>query len=711
MLDFSKLSDDELMKMAQGGGPAMRIDSNIQSPSSGPDFSKLSDAELEKMAAPPLGFFDRIKKNWSDATDESNPQLKALKETQAARSQDEIDHAAGAGGVLHGATLGYEPQIIGGAQTAYNKLAGNDDAPDYVHLRDAVIKKQSQLKEESPWSYGTGTVVGGALPALVTGGGAAPSSLMGAIKTGAATGAAFGAAANPGDTEGKIDTSGQFGDRLVNAAIGAPLGGVLGAGANGLSKAAESIGGAIKTTPKANADEIAAASKSLGIEPTPGMMVDGHFVGNLESSLDQSPSIAGRLVRDKTDQVRRGLRGATDKVFEDASSGLSPFESGENAKGQILAKVGEKHGPLSMSYDDIAESTKNAAVSPNSIDAVSRNIKNLDDARLAPGSPWAQKADQYADWLQNAKSVDDISKLRTLVRKDSEAATGPEKQVLSAIYDKMSDMRQAALLQAAKQSASTPRAGEAVGRDLVDQLKQTDAGYRDLMTGLRSFSDNAKLGRVEGPQGFTSSIEGLKSEQVPDRLFNMGDTRLRQSLKDQFPDAAETLRQAKLAQFQKQSQGIDGNASPVKMSSAMDKLGPETRTDLLGANSEIPGQVSTVVHSLPPNVNPSKTSMGESFKDSVNPLFQAKEMGRYGAYKLATNGGANNLSSFLMQSPRFSQMAQKNPGAFNMLLQSMGGRTGQQNQTPVEPTTDMHIGSSQTPVNPETAKKQFVDNN
>ena len=87
-------------------------------------------------------------------------------------TQEELDSTdtqlkALAGGVAQGATFGFAPQIGATLETGLETITG--DIPQeqsllerYRQLREENIAGMEKLREENPWTYGTGELVGGA---------------------------------------------------------------------------------------------------------------------------------------------------------------------------------------------------------------------------------------------------------------------------------------------------------------------------------------------------------------------------------------------------------------------------------------------------------------------------------------------------------------------------------------------------------------------
>jgi hypothetical protein len=141
---------------------------------------------------------------------------------------------AGVEGITEGFTGGYTANLVGAERAALNNT-------DYVSERDKYLALQKQLKEENPYSYGGGRLVGTlanpifrAVNAVLPGGTALKN-----IGAAGAAGLATGLVENPGDVQGKISGA-QIPERLIGGAAGAGTGLVAGGafeGAKGLLRA------------------------------------------------------------------------------------------------------------------------------------------------------------------------------------------------------------------------------------------------------------------------------------------------------------------------------------------------------------------------------------------------------------------------------------------------------------------------------------------
>ena len=118
-------------------------------------------------------------------------------------------------GARQGVTFGFGDEINAGVRAAGDWLSGKDFGASYDQRLAHERALLDQVREEDPGATFAGEIGGAVLPALLTGGGAAPMTARQMAASGAAAGAAYGA----GEGQG-------VGGRLENAA----LGGILGAG-------------------------------------------------------------------------------------------------------------------------------------------------------------------------------------------------------------------------------------------------------------------------------------------------------------------------------------------------------------------------------------------------------------------------------------------------------------------------------------------------
>lgn len=163
---------------------------------------------------------------------------------------------SGLRGAANSATFGFAPAISGAAQAVPTAMSGGsmqDILAAYAKARDASKAQFDAAQAANPISSGVGSLVGGLVPAALTGGvsaeatglGAALSKATGGIfapatAAGALTGAGYGALSGTGDA---VSSGKGLGDTLVDAGASAAGGALIG---GAMGKIANVLGGAPK---------------------------------------------------------------------------------------------------------------------------------------------------------------------------------------------------------------------------------------------------------------------------------------------------------------------------------------------------------------------------------------------------------------------------------------------------------------------------------
>jgi hypothetical protein len=571
----------------------------------------------------------------------------------------------------NGATLGYLPHLQALAEPVTNAIGkavtGQDvTSDDYVDARDKNIKRMAEQRSEHPLNAGLGTLAGGlALSPLAPE--SAATTVAGKVGHGVAVGAGFGAAANPGDTEGEVSPL-QLKGRAGNAAIGAFTGGTISGGLAG----AKALGEMMRLHPKANAEQIKAAAEALGITPTAGMLNDNKVVQDLESSLHQSPTVGGTLMRRETRPVGKGMLNASNSLFEDAN-GLSPDQSGAQAKNQIGAQVNSEFQPHRDAFNDLKQYTSNINAPESSRNAVSRNVMNIPEVQVFKNEQPANVARDVVSALGEDPSADMIKKLKTMVGTKAASADPEHQQALWQIYAKLARLEENTIKRGVISAARTQGEGSTIADGMLGQLKGARQGWKAGMDKLGGFSDAQGMRTPNSPENFLGNVDNIQNEKMQTSMFNPNDNVGTNALKDSFPKAYDTLRGGRLTEMQGQLSG-EGGVNPGKLLNATKKNTPEANTHLFREDgAKTLGDLRTVDQSLPDKVGPSGTPAGDEVKQVMNPLVQASGVAKYGLYKGLTN---QTLQGFLSKMPQLGQLQQTNPQAFNALVLGLSRRTG-----------------------------------
>lgn len=425
-------------------------------------------------------------------------------------------------------------------------------------------------------------------------------------------------------------------------------------------------------TQKANADQIIKAAKELGVDVTPAMLSDSKFLERLESSLAARPSMFGRSIARQQEGIQQGLKQATESTMAKASD-MSPFQLGEKFKSDVVADVGQKLDPISALFDEVAQSTKNIPINEKSLAAVQRNAGNLDMIQLGLGGG---KANQYIEAIPKLKNADQVKTLMSALNADYAAAQGAERAALGQIKDKLSRLEQNSIMRAAIEAARESggairtKTGEAIGKDLIGELKDARQGYRELSAGLQEVADTAKFGQKRmSPNQFLGNLEGMTSEQIPSKFFNVNDQRQLMALKERFPEQFEMLKNGKLGEIYQKS--IDnslmgqGEISTQRFLNAFRKLSPETQKVLFDENMGKIGNIETVQQSLPRNFNPSGTSGQQSYFNILKSTVE--DVPQYLAYKGASSNMAQKFGEYF-KSPQMLELKRTNPAMFEQFV-------------------------------------------
>lgn len=594
-------------------------------------------------------------------------------------------------GGRQGALMGYAPQIEAMIEPvtakvfdALNNTNMSGELPGYVERRDAASKRMNEYKKDNPTAFAAGEIGGTIATSIIPGGmaGKAVGNLSKVQKMGkvgqniakaAGTGAAIGALQNPGDIEGELNPL-QAWDRAKNAIVGAGTGAITqgaleaGAGAVNITKDLAKRGAAVikenLPTMKPNAAEIIASARRQGITVTPSMILDGEKFQALESSLAKSPSLLNRVGK-QISQNKDAIENKVDDVL-DESSGLSAFETGEKVKKSIQQTFNNRTAPVSKQFDDIAASTKNIGVSQKGVDRVAQNIDKIDEVALYQGTGAGAEtiANTYKKVLSNVKTVDQLKTVRTQMQAQlREMPSGPERNALSAMLDKVSrlesrNIERAAILAQREATGARMNAkglysktnqqklaqadieGADIAKQLIGDLKSARTGYAGIQNDARAIGKAAGM-KVKNAQGLDEALEKMRPEDITKRFFNTGDERLLTFMQQKFPKEFDELRRFKLSQIQgKSKSATSGDSLPGGFLQQMKDLSPSVRKMVLGSDKKVSdaSDVKEIYQAMSQyrNFNPSGTGQANSYMSPITSTLT--DLPRYALYK----GMANN---------------------------------------------------------------------
>lgn len=430
-----------------------------------------------------------------------------------------------------------------------------------------------------------------------------------------------------------------------------------------LGKSAGIVGKTIKMAPNKNeAGLITKAAESLGFKPTKGMLSSSPYVQNVESSLEQSPSIAGSLVRQDTNKVRQGIEKGSEKVFGETPR-VQPSDVGSKVKEGITKNIQEQKDTIGSYYDDLRNSTQSIDVNPGSLTKVAKNIKEIEKFKSSPGF---SIVNQIADDLQNIKSVDDIKSLRSNVGKRMSTPNigGAEYNALSQVYGKLSKLEQNTMMRAAIKQARTNPEGLEIGKEMVSDLKSANKQYKGLIEDVREIGQGSKISKnIKHVDEFIDKLDQIPDEKIVDTMFKVENRAHLNNLKDKFPDQYESMRQAKIDSIRKSVELHNGKVDVKRLLSTVKGMEPDTIKMVFGDDAKVLiDNLKTVVGSLPEKIGPSGTPKGLEWGDLFSPAFWLREPSKLAQYGVYKGSGAINKAGGMLRS------AEKPKNQLNTLL-------------------------------------------
>lgn len=435
------------------------------------------------------------------------------------------------------------------------------------------------------------------------------------------------------------DVAKDYAGEVALGAAGEGIGQVAGRGLLGLSK--------MLPEQAAHAPQIMQAASRMGVEASPGMVTSSPFLKGLESDLAKSPTIGGALTRRVTQPTKDSIETVTKGALDDASA-VSDYVAGSQMKKGLISDIGQRYQPIQMAYDDAGAATKDIPLNPQSQSRVAKNIRNIKGTNILP--ELRTEAETYASGIENAKSADEIQILKSKAKASlrDPGTSFEQKQIAKEALDKMDRFEHNSIMREAIAQARTPGEGSKIGKDIVGNLKSAAKEYRLMKGDLGTLARGSKV--TSGKYGVSNvlkEIDQVPAEKLPDMMFKQNDHEFMNFLKDQHPDVYAAAKKQKLAEILDKSKSPqDGSISPRKFLQAIKDLGPEARQHLFGERINSLEDIQTLVHSLPADVNPSGTATALSFKQTLNPMEQGADLGRYGLYKALSNA-PNGLKPLL----------------------------------------------------------------
>ena len=414
----------------------------------------------------------------------------------------------------------------------------------------------------------------------------------------------------------------------VPEAMTAAAGEVLGPAAAGvLSKGADLVR---RLGPKLRkqAPEVLRAARELGVEATPGQILDDKFIQRQENLLSEEGQLGGMGLRKTIRKNQTTLEEEAEALLEHAVE-YRPVVAGAEAKQQLVQELQRKIEPAENIYRALDEEFGDVPVDKEFLRASIRDLKDdleFSDAAMRMLNNWESKVDKI-------ETIGQLKKFRTTaLRKELPSQPNSnERYAVSVMYDAATEARKKSLMNFAD------NIGENVDPALANEIRQIPAiikeadGYyaklaqetKDSLLGLGAKSK-------AGPKEIVSKIEDLEDVDVAKKVFRTDKPQQLQTLKESSPEAFETLRKNQLAKIREKSlEGDEVNVSRFLRQLDPKSMPDETKKLLFGEDAELKiNAMRSFLRSRPAIVNPSGTSKAQNMRHLLNVFAHFSSLGR-----------------------------------------------------------------------------------
>lgn len=419
--------------------------------------------------------------------------------------------------------------------------------------------------------------------------------------------------------------------------------------------------------------EVAAAAARQGLStPTTGTLSTNQITKGLESSLEQSPSIAGAVVKNETKAFRNEV---SDKVEGLVKDGIekTAYDAGEEMKSGFIKMTNDAIRPAKEMYQKIYKNFGEFDVSERIIKMAKTRMEKSDLYKLHLDKGLVQN---LGSSLDNVKTLNQATMLRKQIGKLKAAEYKKFDRDFGKI-DLLDDMYQT--LKRVEDRSITDAAAllpGKIGRDAVKEasegLKKANASYAGWHKQNKPLLEALGI-KATSPELVMDILEDMPSEVITKKLFDVNDYNAMKALKKSHPEVFDIARKRKLAELHDKITDSSGKVSLDKFLTQVKKMSPQHQEILFGFDGAAKQKIKDLVKvasALPKNINPSGTSVNLSFMDMLNPVFQGKELLRYALYR----GGDDALKKYLTKAvPAFSAIESSSNKQKNKISSSING--------------------------------------
>jgi hypothetical protein len=414
-----------------------------------------------------------------------------------------------------------------------------------------------------------------------------------------------------------------------------------------------------------SADEIAdkieleKAAGALGVPLTPGMKEGGVFA-KMEGSLAKEPSVGGILTRKEIQKTYDSLDNVQNLIIKDAAE-VDKSTIGLQAKDVIRAKISEELEPGSFLYQIIDEKAGDLPITESLRKKFQTELKKLPLIDVVPN------AKKYIEIISKQDSYNKIKEYRTLIgnefTKAQKADDKNAEKFFKLLYDRLDTLRRNAIEFNYKAEPFVAK-GKQID-DLFTALNTADGIWRSTHEKYKFLGDYLGF-NTENMNNLLNRLKDVDAIPLADKLLNLKKIEDIEKFQLYFPEVADLARARLLNDIKKRSSRT-GVFSPKVFKTELNKL-EESQIKLLAPHLTDPKKLiadySKVVDALPPNMNPSDTSINISFQNMFQLAYQSREMFRYMVYRSGPKGMLGQMTKYIPTNAALEKAVNK--GKFNI---------------------------------------------
>lgn len=350
---------------------------------------------------------------------------------------------------------------------------------------------------------------------------------------------------------------------------------------------------------RTDAKELRRAGERLGLPVFEGQTTDNRAIQMFEDGLINSPYTIDGAARHKLyDDAYKKATGILDGIM--GPEGVDTSASlGNTLKERITNRLNTEYAPLKEIYAGLKEGSQVIPIEKDAYAELSKTLRSIDAARVAPSSPEGQLVKRVLKDMGNVKTVNDLDILKNTIK-----SVDPETKYISGILrDKIDEMSESAIERFAKRNKI------ANIEAFIEQKNAVKPQYKAFIEKVSTLSEQLGKGKIHGVQDALHFInEKLTPEQVATRVFAKKDSEFLKFFEKNFPEEMTLVRD-----FQKNklrsTASKSGELSSKVLFNKINELEPEIKSTLF-SKEEINKlkDLELWVRRIPISFNPSGTS-------------------------------------------------------------------------------------------------------